>query len=275
MAQLSPTGRLERFVLRCRRVTEHSLLVTGRELMQKLCDNEMKINITVNKATGETTQVLRQEFPPEEIFESLAARMRPLILPTEEVHYTKALDSIEALVSSADYDTVSDQPISWWRDMWLRTVDRSATASEFGYSVLTDAGSITDRQLMYAWLYGDLVHADTKFEAKVVGLSISQRYWAATGFVARIGVCTELTLGLINALDDEGLLSLNPKVWTQNVTVDTSIREQPVQIYAAINPNPTIPVTASDPLDATVWQTLAELVIPTQADEADASDPHT
>ncbi len=67
--------------------------------------------------------------------------------------------------------------------------------------ILTDNSSVTDRQLMYAWLYGDIVHADDVDKRhKVDGLSFNERYWAAAGMVARIAAWTEDTLKLSGGL---------------------------------------------------------------------------
>ena len=51
--------------------------------MFKLHKGEVTIWATVNTKTGEESHRLQAEYPPEEALESLASRVRPLILSSE------------------------------------------------------------------------------------------------------------------------------------------------------------------------------------------------
>ncbi|WP_433659803.1 hypothetical protein ACQPW1_45165 [Nocardia sp. CA-128927] len=218
--------------------------------MQKLYMGEMKVGVVVNQSTGDASTTLSQEFPPEELMESLAARIRPLILGSERVHYDKVLKAIEALVPAEKLEELVE-PISRWRDRWVQAVDRSVTADAQAYMVITAQGTVTDRQLMYAWMYGDLVHADDT-EQHVMGLSLADRYRAAAGVLARIGAVTEQTLVLVQALFDEGLLTLDSSVFDVPVSVPEPNLSVPVQAYSA--PLATPVPTDMSALDPAVWR---------------------
>ncbi|WP_280256946.1 hypothetical protein [Nocardia abscessus] len=246
--------QIEAFVLRARRVIGHSLMVEHRELMQHLHEGKVNITVTLNQKTGEATNMVRQAFPPEEIMESLAARIRPLILKSERVYFGKVLDAIESLVPDEELGKIVE-PISWWRERWESMTDRSNTAEAQAFLIATAKGTVTDRQLMYAWLYSDLVHADDVEEA-TLGLSLAQRYRAAAGVLSRIAEVTERTLGLVEALVEAGLLKLDRAVFETPVVVAHPNLEEPSKVYTASGPDVPLPTDASAELDPELWTPL-------------------
>ena len=90
-------GRLRRFVSRARRVQSHSL-VRDREELQAHAQGHLTGQMDM---TGQMTLVRRLP-ADEEVFESLAARLRPLTLKTELVHYSAVLDAVECLLESGE-----------------------------------------------------------------------------------------------------------------------------------------------------------------------------
>ncbi|MBB1058875.1 hypothetical protein G6020_16195 [Dietzia sp. B19] len=55
-------------------------------------------------------------------------------------------------------ETLDEQiDLDWWHEEWRTAIDGNGEAQ--AYNVGTESGSIADRKLMYAWIYGDLVHA--------------------------------------------------------------------------------------------------------------------
>jgi hypothetical protein len=132
----------------------HSLVREHGELMREVADGTMRVQIQLNTRTGEADHRIQMEFPPEEALESLAARLRPLILDSEDIHYSKVFDAIEDLVGADKLDEIVD--VQWWRAFWSERVDGSLAAQ--AYYMTTDNGTVTDRRLMYSWLYSDLVH---------------------------------------------------------------------------------------------------------------------
>lgn len=248
--------RLKAFVLRARRITSHSLWREHRNLLERARRGEMNFLVNHNQRTNETTYLLRQEFPEEELLESLAARLRPLTLASEELHYAKVLDSIAALVPDSRFPECFE-PIEHWRQMWARVATRDESAQ--AYFIATDQGVASDQDLMYAWYYGDVVHADDK-EAESKGLGIQERYRAAVGIVTRIVECTDLTLHLVRSLVDEGVLALDPELFEREVVVTGTVFEKPVTAYTAEAETP-LP-TYDGPLDPDVWQPAHDAVAP-------------
>ncbi|WP_063042357.1 hypothetical protein [Nocardia grenadensis] len=247
--------RLKAFVLRARRITAHSLWREQKQLLEKLHVGQMNVSVTHNHRTGEVTYVHREEFPAEELLESLAARIRPLILDSEELHYSKVLNSIAALVPAADFpDYVL--PIGEWHKVWAAVATRDASAQ--AYYIVTDQGAASDQDLMYAWLYGDVVHADDK-ETESKGLSIEQRYKAAAGIVTRIVDCTELTLLLVRMLVEEGVLTVDSELFEREVVVKRTVFTNPVRAYAAVDPDTPLPLDGG-PLDPEIWMPMYKTV---------------
>ncbi|MDH6279518.1 hypothetical protein [Prescottella agglutinans] len=210
-----PKEVLEAFVLRARRILAHSLIRSHRELMTKVFSGEQQVIVTENHATGEVTHELHLEFPPDEAMESFAVRIRPLLVGAELIHYKKVLTAIEKAVPADKLEEFSE-PISWWRTHWAELVQRRGIQA---YSIVTASGPVTDREMFYAWLYGDLVHADDVAK-KAPGIGVEERYRAAAGVVSRIGECVERTYELVRLLYDNGLIELDPDVFNRPVVVE-------------------------------------------------------
>ncbi|WP_145961928.1 hypothetical protein [Rhodococcus ruber] len=234
--------------------------------MQDLFDGKHTITVTKDPTTGEYSHEWRQDVPPEEAMESLAARLRPLLLASESVHYKKVLDSIASLVPSIALHNYSE-PIDWWRDLWDRMAERNDVAQ--AYMVITQDGLASDRSIMFAWLYADLVHAD-QLPPTLARIGIDERYRAAAGVVSRICSCVELTLGLVELLHTEGLLSLAPAAFERAVVVTDTTFRQKGTVYTA-EESDGIPQDLSD-LDPTVWSPVHNVVRPAEIQTPNADD---
>lgn len=243
--------RIKAFILRARRITSHSLWREQRQLMEKNRTGEMKIDVTINNKTGEEKYVGREEYPDEELLESLAARLRPLTLKGDDLHYAAVLDSIENLVPTSSFPELFE-PLDEWRKMWAEVATRDNSAQ--AYYVVTERGSASDQDLMYAWYYGDIVHADDK-EEQAKGLGIDDRYKAAAGIVARMVQCVELTLFLVETLVEEGVLAVDTELFERKVVASQRVFETEHRIYTSETGGP---VDHMESLDPDVWQSLAE-----------------
>lgn len=246
-ATLNHEQRVAAFVIRARRVTSHSLWREQRALMEQAFAGHIGFVVTRNIKTGEVSYTMKEEYPPEELMESLAARVRPLTLSGDDLHYSKVLDSIASLVAA---DSVPDyiKPIETWRFMWDSVATRDSRAQ--AYSIVTDQGAASDQDLMYAWLYGDVVHADDKAESSK-GLGVSARYKASVGIVARIVDLVELTLLMVESFVDEGLLTLDAELFSREVVVAETVFHQEVTAYTS--PDGSLP-TDLNALDPDVWK---------------------
>lgn len=131
-------------MLRTRRVMAHRLIREQATLITKLHTGEVTIMVTVNTKTGEERHRLHVEYPHEEALESLASRVRPLILASEPIYYGATLDALEQLVGTDALDDEID--LQWWRDYWQAVIDGNLAAQ--AYWVATSFGIVTDRKLM-------------------------------------------------------------------------------------------------------------------------------
>jgi hypothetical protein len=148
----------------------------------------------------------------------------------EPVYWAVVLDALEKLLSKETLAEVVD--IEDLRNHWKNVVEGSQVAQTF--YVVTEKGKSTDMQLANLWLNSDALHTQIIQSEVGKSLSLNQRYQAAAGVYARIGACVNNTLYLINHLVNEGLLELDPSVFTAPVTADMHV-ELPgkVKIYSA------------------------------------------
>jgi hypothetical protein len=229
----------------------HSLVREQFQLLNDLASGTMKVNVLVDKKTGEVQTRVRMELPPEEAFESFAARLRPFLIRKEPVYWEVVLDALESLLSDGTLAEVVD--IDDLRKHWSSVVEGSQVAQ--AYYVVTDKGKLTDVQLADLWLNSDALHTQLIQSAVGQDLSLNQRYQAAAGVYARIGACVNNTYLLISHLVKEGLLELDPSVFTVQVIADTTI-DMPSQIYSA-EVGAEMPADLSK-LDPEVWKPIHE-----------------
>jgi hypothetical protein len=251
MPALDPRDRVQRFVLRARRVMAHSLVRERLQLLNDLASGTVKVRVLVDKKTGDSEHRMMMELPSEEAFESFAARLRPFTMRRESVYWELVLDGIEALVSEETKTEVID--IEDLRDHW-RTVVEGAKMAQ-AYYVMTESGQLSDVQLADLWLNSDALH--TQPIQSVVGKSVSlnQRHQAAVGVYARIGACVNHTYFMVNHLVNEGLLELDQEVFKVPVLADTTI-DFSGQIYSA-ELGAELPTDLSS-LDPNVWRPIHE-----------------
>lgn len=251
-----PTAQsiIEGFILRARRVMAHSLINEQAELMMKLNSGEITIVVSVDTKTGEESHRRQAEYPPEEALESLASRVRPLILDSEPIYYEKALNALVELVGAEALNDEID--IDWWKGYWQHAIDGNLGAQAFW--VATPSGKITDRKLMYAWLYGDVIHAKSPRAGVIRDLDIDDRYHAAAPGIARICDCVIYTSIMLQGLIDKGLLTVAPEVLNDAVVVTKTTVDEPVMVRVS---EPGVPIPddlttlGPDALDPEVWRT--------------------
>jgi hypothetical protein len=113
-AILDPRVRLEKFVLRARKVLEHSLIREHIDPMNELASGTIRVRVLVNTETGESEHRIQMELPPEEAFESFAARLRPFTTRDEPIYWEVVIDALEnslsqeALAEVVDIDGLRD-----------------------------------------------------------------------------------------------------------------------------------------------------------------------
>lgn len=214
------------FIIRARRVGAHSL--ADLRLLEDLRTSSLTV-----AGTG-ANQILIIDLPPEEQMESLAARVRPVLLASESTHWRKALEAIGFL--APQLNPRARHVLGTLKKSWNLIDDKGMDAR--GYSVQSrDADGqkreASDNALAWAWFYGDVVHADVERLAVVDGFDIFERYRAACAFVAEAAFLTLATLNLIEGLSQEGALAVDRGAFTVEVTVTETRRERPVTVHTA------------------------------------------
>ncbi|MFJ9250311.1 hypothetical protein [Streptomyces sp. NPDC101776] len=232
-AQESPDGRyrkcLEAYVVRARRVEEHSLAVDWDALVA-LTDIQMKV---VQLDDGETR--IRQEFPAEEVVESAAARLRPILLNGDACFYQKALKAVGYFCRELPQDT---EWVRAARAEWRSRVE-PATAAEAGYWVVinnTATGENHDldrHKLAMAWIYGDVVHHDTERRAEGDAFGLFERFRGAVPLVAWAMVGTIELLNCIRALHQDGVLRLRQEVFEERVALKSTTLDYRGEVFFA------------------------------------------
>lgn len=252
MPALDPRDRLQRFVLRARRVLAHSLVRDHLDLLSDAAKGTFSVHVELNQETGESKHRLQMKLPPEEQFESFAARLRPFTIGKESVYWAAVLDALKKLLSKETLAELVD--IQSLHDYWMEVVEGSTVAQ--AYYVLTENGTITDFKVAELWLNSDALHTQPIQSAIGKDMGLNQRYKAAAGVYSRIGACMQYTYMVINYLVSEGLLGLDKSVFTEPIFADTEI-DQPTQAYCAPLGAAPMPTDLSE-LDLSQWTPVHE-----------------
>ena len=105
----------------------HSLVRDNIELLNDAAHGTFHVNVEVNTKTGEGKHRFKRNLPPEEAFESLAARLRPFVMRKESVYWAVVLDSVEKLLSKETLTELVDIPSL--REYWSTVVEGSQVAA--------------------------------------------------------------------------------------------------------------------------------------------------
>lgn len=199
---------LHAFVRRARRIEAHSLQADRDQFIKWVHGSAQ---LTVENGAGE----LRYDVPPEEPFESLAARVRPLLLEQDGIHHSRVLAAIGVFGRE-------DEEVMRAREVLKATWQRVTGTNIVGFAIseaVDDAPLISDIDLAHGWLYGDLVHANPDVPSGVVSATLNQRYLAAVLIYGQAALAAVATLNVIRSLIAKGLLDLDPAAEASPVIV--------------------------------------------------------
>lgn len=204
---------VSRFVLRARLVEEHSL-AADKSALEKHAAWTMSFRVIQNLATGERTlAMVPAPLLPTEQVESAAARVRPVFLFSDGVHYDRVLNALgeAAAVSSAVKKEIEG----------LRAKFRAADPDyPNGRPTEPRSGpSMTNKEVAGAWLYGQLLHEDELRRSYGAGISAEEMLLNATKTVCSEMLATVEALHLIERLVADGLLALSEDLFTEPVSV--------------------------------------------------------
>lgn len=204
---------IDKFVMRARRIEAHSLL-SDLERFATWAGG------SVHVTPGEDRPAeIRFDVPPEEAFESLAARIRPLLLETDGLHHKRVLAALGAFVR---HDTGLRKQRETLQDMWERATGSTMVAFQLG-EVRDGAPAVADIELAHGWLYGDLVHAKPDVSSAALRTSLDMRFFAAVVVYGQAAVATIATLRAIRQAADNGLFELSRAALTSRVVVSEPI----------------------------------------------------
>lgn len=262
---------VSRFVLRARLVQEHSL-AADKSFLEKHAAWTMSFRVTHNAATRKrAVAMVPAPLLPTEQVESAAARVRPVFLSSDGVHYDKVLNALQetgaasagvrkeieglrAKFQSADPDYPKGRP----------TEPRSEP-------------SMTNKEVAGAWLYGQLLHEDELRRSYGAGISAEEMLLNATKTVCSEMLATVEALHLIERLVVDGTLCLPENLFSGPVGVTaTEWAPQITGAYVA-DVGTAMPGSLTEPLGSE-WSEVHNLfnfdpLESGSADSATAADP--
>lgn len=207
-------GVVDRFVVRARRIQAHSLF-RDEVRVRAYVVGEMKVRFD---AQGKVLGV-RSPVPEEEHLESLAARVRPVILQRDGVHLPKVIKSVQHFAEQAGNQEIFDH-LTRTGTAFARETATSGT-SAFAIQIQNGADSnireMTDLELADSWLYGDVVHADATHVFAKDGFGVDERFRAAVGVYIRAAVNTVGVLRCIEQLRADGVAVHGDEAFTVDV----------------------------------------------------------
>lgn len=257
---------MKRFVLRARIVQDHSL-ASDIQVLRNLSKTEFDFDITVDTATGETSVHLKPvTLLPTEQLESAAARVRPIFLKKDKVHYESVLDAINTVLKdrrgAAGYVDRAKELRARFRQA---DPDYPAGRPEAHWS----GGALSNKHLSSAWLYGHLLHEDALRRSYRGELPLEEMYVAAMRTVCSELLATVETLHLIEELQMESWLELPANLFTEEVTIKATswLRPGEVTLYTAPVGTALPQRLDSKELEEEGWsQAAKDLLPPTQPD---------
>lgn len=228
---------LQKFALRARRIAAHTL-ATDRERLSEMANARMAVNLNLNGYAD-----IRRELPDEESFESLVARLRPVLLKRESIHYGNVLKALkivlkEELDDRDDVDPVRAE-VQRLDVAWSHHDETNPSLLRYAIQRAKKDGTestleVSDGQLALAWLYGDLVHADVKgkkFDGTL--FPIKERYSAAVSYFSEVAILCAQTLDVIMELTRRNLLTLDKEVTDTPVVVASAEEVKNSCVYFA------------------------------------------
>lgn len=217
------------FVLRARRIQQHSVARDPALLAEYQLP---RFKVQINPATGEAK--VTNTLPNEEQFESAAARVRPLILSGEPTHHEKFMKALLYFANKASLPAQAIESLRDWKKQWA-AINPNNAKLRF-YDVRQQEGEseeqrITDVRLAYAWIYGDVVHADADRRAESQRFGIEERFRAAVPIIVRLILMSLFTLRVIEDMVKRGALPDLSDVFEEEVVVTRTTMERQGRIY--------------------------------------------
>lgn len=221
--------RVAGFVVRLRRVLASPLAQDDEQLARAHTMNFQQ--------TTDGRALVSDWLPEEPALESLASRLRPLLLRGDPVHYATGLASVGALLrGNGRPDAMAQTNVRAQKKAWAGLTNQAR-----GRYVIFDLGPVDqtdderkpqqwrDREAAEGWFYSDLIHADTDRQAHLGNLNLEERVHAAFGLVADVVDLSWKTLGLVWVHRRQ--LALPSWAWDKPVGVEPGWRTREGDVY--------------------------------------------
>lgn len=204
---------LRAFVYRARRVEGHSI-ARDRKMLLAFSSGTFTMEMTGGKVE------IVQQLPREEQLESLAARVRPMLLQKEPTHNAKVTGALKAFAGDNEEFKLALKDL---RRLWHRI--RPERKDLLAWSAQVKPGpdapveEQTDLQLAYAWLYGDVVHGDQDRLADAKSFGRDERFRAAVLVFSNAALLTIATYNVLRTMRDQKLIEIDDSYFDELIEV--------------------------------------------------------
>lgn len=209
---------LERFVVRARRIEAHSL-VRSRKI-----EEFAQPNYTLSFNGSSVSMRLNSRPEDEEVFESLAARIRPCIVDSEPIQLEKVVAATRLLTSEIEL-TEKQLKLLDYVDTWCKnhiaphSYAPISSHEEIGGIDSNEVTPASDTLLGLGWYYADLVHADPQQEKETaLKFPYDARYNQGVLLVSYLALIIRALLRMIRDIDSTHGLGLPPEIWEAQIT---------------------------------------------------------
>lgn len=209
---------LERFIVRARRIEAHSLVKS-----QKI--REFAYPRYTLAFNGSSVSMRLDSKPEdEEVFESLAARIRPCIVDSEPIQLEKVVAAVRALTKDVELTERQNKLLDFVEEWYENHLAPHTYAPIASHEEIKKPGSdkitpATDTLLGLGWYYADLVHANPRQEKEAtLEFPYDIRYNQGVLLVSHLALIVCSLLKLIRDINESHDLSLSPDVWSSQVT---------------------------------------------------------
>lgn len=245
---LSSEEILGRFVVRARRVEDHSLVKSGDVERYATPKATLSVNETGNMS------IQHHVCTNEESIESLATRLRPFIVASEPIYLPNILDAIYTQTPNKSLSENEAEILKTTKSWFLHRYEKK-DSKRYGVQLIGEDGEpqtglLSDALLAEAWIYTDTVHADPKGKKiEAQKLNYSDRYRAASSYFCEFAIRIVNLLNLVRSLSEKSLLKVPDSCWSEPVSYAEAENNEQEQIIAGsayvFPPGTEIPAGAS------------------------------
>lgn len=177
---------------------------------------------------------LELSLPDEEAFESLAGRVRPFLMPKDQIYFKNVLAALRPYL---EQDAELREKLDELEERWSRFDPKSGQTLGYAMQVGKADGPlgtlVADTTLADAWLYCDFGHGDTNVAERVGQHRLEARYEAAVLLISNIAVCAVSALELARKAWGKGLLPLAESDFDDRVLARTKLSYELVGLALA------------------------------------------